>query len=61
MANLSSKELTAIEDQLNLEETLIKKYKASAQQCTDPTIKTQMENIAQKHQDHYNRLITFLN
>ncbi|MDR1117457.1 MAG: spore coat protein [Oscillospiraceae bacterium] len=60
MANLTSKELTAIEDQLNWEDVLVKKYKSLASQCTDATIKSQMEEISQKHQNHYNRLTTFL-
>ena len=35
MANLTSKELTALEDQINSEQTLVKKYQAMASLCTD--------------------------
>ena len=38
MANLTSKELSAIEDQLNCEQMLIKKFKAYAQMATEPAI-----------------------
>ena len=51
MANLTSKELSAIEDQLNAEQCLIKKYKLYAQNASDPQIKTKCEQIAAKHQE----------
>ena len=40
MATLSAKELSAIEDQLSMEQTMIKKYKMYSQACTDPQLKT---------------------
>ena len=39
MANLTAKELSALEDQLNYEQMLVKKYKAYSQAATDPQIK----------------------
>jgi rubrerythrin len=60
MANLTSKELTAIEDQLAQEDILIKKYRDMAASCNDSNIKSSMENIANKHQNHYNRLAGYL-
>ncbi len=57
MPNLTTKELSAIEDQLSLEQTAIKKYQMYAAQCTDPQLKTKCEEIATKHQNHYNRLL----
>jgi rubrerythrin len=60
MSNLTTRELTAIEDQLSVEQTLIKKYQMYAQQCTDPQIRTKCQQIAAKHQNHYNRLINHL-
>ena len=44
MANLTNKELMAIEDQLNSEQLLIKKYKAYATMCSDPQIRTNESN-----------------
>ena len=61
MANLTSKELTAIEDQLNMEQLLVKKYKTYAGMVGDQQLKTKCEQIANKHQAHYQRLLTYLN
>lgn len=60
MANLTAKELTALEDQLNAEMTLVKKYKAMAAMCSDAQIQQCLNDIAQKHQQHFNTLMTFL-
>lgn len=60
MANLSTKELTALEDQLSQESLLVKKYQTTAQSCTDPALKTKFDAVAAKHQDHFNRLYTYL-
>ena len=40
MPNLTSKELSAIEDQLNMEQLLIKKFQTVAQLTSDPLIRT---------------------
>ena len=61
MANLTSKELSALEDQLSVEQNLVKKYHFSAQQFTDPQIRTKCEEIASKHQSHFSRLLSHLN
>ncbi len=60
MAELTSKELSAISDQLSKEETMIKKYKMYAQSMSDPQLKTKCEQIAAKHQNHYTRLLSQL-
>ena len=57
MANLTSKELTAIEDHLSMEQLLVSKYHAIAGQTTDPQLKTKCEQIAAKHREHYQRLL----
>ncbi len=61
MAQLTSKELAAIEDQLGAEQILIKKATLYAQTSTDPQLKTKCEQIAAKHQNHFNRLMNTLN
>jgi hypothetical protein len=58
--NLTSKELSALEDQLSCEQTLIKKYQAMACLCNDMQIQQELNSFAQKHQQHYNTLMTFL-
>ncbi|MCI9273919.1 MAG: spore coat protein [Clostridiales bacterium] len=61
MAQLSSKELSAIEDQLSAEKLLVSKFKAYAQTCQDPQLKAKCEQLAAKHQSHYDRLYSCLN
>jgi len=60
MPNISTKELTALEDQLGQEQILIKKYQAFANQCTDAMLKGKCQDIASKHQQHYNTLMNYL-
>ena len=57
---MTSKELTALEDQLGYEQVVVKKYRAMAQNCTDIAIKTKLEGIASKHQKHFDTLSSFL-
>ena len=61
MANLTARELSALEDELSAEQLLIKKYKTYAVLSTDPQIKTQCEQIPGRHQNHFDRLMGFLN
>ena len=60
MASMTSKELTAIEDQLGMEQLMITKYKSIAGMTNDPQLKTKCEQISAKHQEHYNRLFCHL-
>lgn len=61
MATLTSKELTAIEDQLGVEQNLMKKYQMYAQQSQDAQIKQKCQDIAAKHQCHFDTLMGQLN
>lgn len=60
MANLTAKELSALEDQIGYEETLVKKYEAMACLCNDMKIQQDLNNFANKHRQHYNTLVNFL-
>ena len=60
MANLTSKEITALEDQIGCEATLVKKYEALACLCNDENIRQDFHRFAQQHRAHYNTLVTFL-
>lgn len=60
MANLTSKELTALEDQISHEQTVVKKYEAMACLCNDQKIQQCLNGIADKHRGHYNTLVSFL-
>lgn len=60
MANLTAKELTALEDQIGYEGTLVKKYEAMACLCNDAAIQQDFNGFAGKHRAHYNTLVSFL-
>lgn len=60
MANLTAKELTALEDQISYEQTLVKKYEAMACLCNDTKIQQEFNDFANKHRAHYNSLVSFL-
>lgn len=60
MANLSTKELSALEDQIGQEETLIKMYEAMSCMCNDKKVQNELSNYASRHKQHYNTLVSFL-
>ena len=60
MANLTAKELSALEDQLNYEQVLIKKFKAYSRAASDPQIKNSCEQIANQHKQHFDTLMGHL-
>lgn len=56
MNTVSEKELSALNDLLSEEELLIKKFKMLAEHTQDTEIKGKFEEIANKHQSHFNSL-----
>ena len=60
MAQITGKELTALSDLLSMEENLVAKYKQFACDTTDHNLKNQYEQIAQRHQQHYDELYSNL-
>lgn len=60
MPNLSAKELTALSEQLGLEQMLISKFNCASECTNDAQLKEKFSSIAQKHQNHFNQLKTFL-
>jgi len=56
MAQITEKELSAISDLLTMEENLVQKYRACASMATDGALKAQYEEIAARHQRHYDEL-----
>ncbi len=58
--SLTDKELTALENQLNHEQMLVKKYRFFADACHDAMLKAKCNTIADKHQQHFNMLIGYL-
>ena len=61
MANLTAKELSAIQDHLGMEENIVKKYRMYAQTTQDQQIRQRCDEIANKHQAHFNTLLGHLN
>lgn len=60
MSKLSEKELSALNELLCEEELLVKKFNMLAGHATDPALKSEMEQIAQRHQVHFNKLYNHL-
>lgn len=58
--SITSKELSWLEDQLGLEELLIKKYRMAESMATDEAIRAKMKNTADRHQQHFNKLLGHL-
>ena len=61
MPQLTSKELTAIEDHLAVEQNETSKFKMYSQTASDDTIKNKCGCIADKHQKHFDMLLAQLN
>ena len=60
MAIITTKELTALDDELSKEQNLIAKFKNYAETTGDTKLKNQYECIAQKHQKHFDTLYSLL-
>ena len=60
MANLTSKELTALSDQLDFERVLHCKYLSAVQESQDQELKSRFQSCAEQHLQNYNTLLTYL-
>ena len=60
MANLTEKELSALNDLLSSEELEIKKFHMLSDAATDPALKQKFGSIADMHQRHFNTLYQHL-
>lgn len=60
MANLTTKELSALEDQLGFEGMLCCKYQSAAQTSKEAELKTMYEGCAAQHKQNYEVLLGFL-
>ena len=60
MAQITGKELSAISDLLTMEKTMVAKYKEFANQAVDSVLKDRYEQIAQRHQRHFDELYSNL-
>ena len=60
MANLTGKELTALEDQLGFEKVLCCKYRTAAQETTEAELKTKFQQCADQHKQNFTCLMNYL-
>ena len=60
MANLTTKELGALEDQLGFEKVLCCKYQEAMQQCQDQEMKNSFRRYADQHMQNYETLLQYL-
>lgn len=60
MTNLSSKELSALEDQLGFERMLCCKYQDAAQTTSETELKRTYNQYAAQHKQNYDTLLGFL-
>lgn len=56
MDQLSEKELMALNELLNEEELLVKKFKMLSEHSQDTEVKAKFMEIANKHQEHFKSL-----
>ena len=60
MPNLTTKELTALSDQLDFERVLHCKYLSAVQESQDQELKTKFQSCANLHLQNYNTLLAHL-
>lgn len=61
MGQLSEKELACLQDLLNDEELLTKKFQMLAEHAQDEEVKDTYMRISAKHKEHFDRLYAQLN
>ena len=60
MKKLTEMELSGFSKLLTCEENVIRKYKAYAQACREPALKELCEDMAARHAEHYETLLSEL-
>jgi hypothetical protein len=60
MSNLTTKELSGIEDQLKAEQNLISKLNYFSSCTQDSSLKSKYKEMSVKHQQHFDRLFSLL-
>ncbi|MBE6531680.1 MAG: spore coat protein [Ruminococcaceae bacterium] len=60
MAQITSKELSGLSDLLTMEQTIIAKYKQFATESQDSALGAKYEQLACRHQRHYDQLVSNL-
>jgi hypothetical protein len=58
---LSSRNLSILEDQLAQESIMVLKLRQYSRQCQDSELKNLCNRLAEKHRNHYNSLLNYIN
>jgi len=58
---LSSRNLSILDDQLAQESIMTLKLRKYSKQCQDSELKNLCNRLAEKHKDHYNTLLNYMN
>ncbi len=61
MAQMTQKELIALEELLNSEQLLVKKFHHYASTAQDAQIKSTCEALSNRHKQHYDALMGYFN
>lgn len=61
MNTLTTRELAYIQDHLTEEALMVKKFRSTALQTTDPQLRNLYEHAAQTHEKHFQMLMQHLN
>lgn len=61
MNTLTSRELSQIQDHLNLEALMVKKFRFTAEQTNDPQLRNLYQHAAQTHEKHFQMLMQHIN
>lgn len=60
MTQLTTKELSVLTEQIAAEQSLVAKYNRLAQDTHDAALRTKFNEIAQRHQNHYDAMFAYL-
>ena len=60
MANLTTKELSALEDQLGFEQMCVCKYQAAARETNETELSNRFEQCAAQHRQNFSTLLLYL-
>ena len=60
MPNLTTKELGLIKDHLSAEQAAVTKFRSFAEMAHDAELSDQYNAIADTHQKHYDKLVSYL-
>lgn len=61
MSEITCKELASIKEQLTAEKLLISKYNFYSEISKDSEVKEKCKDFANRHQKHYDTIVSYLN